>query len=187
MTISTFDTGKPLVDVIDSVKISNSRSQEPANYLVSYGTSSATPAAAGAAALILENHSGLDAAEIRSLLQRTADAASSPDNTAGYGLINVHAALGAWSFLRGDSNANRSVDIGDAVFTLFAIFGLKGSPPGCLEAMDSNDDGLLGVTDAIHLLTYLFRAGPPLAPPFPFCGPDPTPDAIGCSEPPPCI
>jgi hypothetical protein len=46
---------------------------------------------------------------------------------------------------------------------------------------DADDDGALGVTDAIRILGFLFRRGEPPPGPFPGCGVDPTPDALGCS------
>ena len=62
-------------------------------YSVVDGTSAATPLAAGAAALLLSSHPQLTPMQVREALMMTADRAANPDNTYGYGLIDVLAAL----------------------------------------------------------------------------------------------
>jgi len=97
-------------------------------------------------------------------------------------------------FLRGDANADGSVDISDPVAILFQLFSASPAIP-CLEAADANDDGTLDISDPIYLLTFLFLDGP--APVLPFdplgdparCGPDPVPHAgppLGCESFAPC-
>jgi hypothetical protein len=73
-------------------------------------------------------------------------------------------------FLRGDPNADGTVDISDAIGTLSWLF-LGSAAPKCEEAADVNADGKQDPSDAIALLTYLFQDGAP--PPFPgtrWCG-----------------
>ena len=61
-----------------------------------FGTSAATPHAAGAAALMLQANPGTTAAQIITALENTAQAIATtpPDYNSGYGFINVDAALG---------------------------------------------------------------------------------------------
>ncbi|MBN1417987.1 MAG: lamin tail domain-containing protein [Planctomycetes bacterium] len=93
---------------------------------------------------------------------------------------------GGTPFERGDVNANRALDLGDAIFLLNYLFA-SGAAPGCLDASDINDDGQLDVGDAVRLLNYLFASGPEPAPPFGACGADPTPDdPLGCEAFPRC-
>lgn len=63
------------------------------------------------------------------------------------------------NFIRGDANADKSIDIGDPVFILFYLFQGTATPP-CLEAANVDGDKNITLTDAIYLLTYLFRNGP---------------------------
>jgi hypothetical protein len=70
-------------------------------------------------------------------------------------------------FRRGDSNADRQLDISDGVFILLWRFA-GGSEPSCFDAADSNGDGRHDLSDAIFLLNFLFTGGN--APPAP--GPD---------------
>ena len=62
-----------------------------------------------------------------------------------------------------------------------------GSEPGCQDAADIDDSGVIDLTDAVRLLDFLFRGGPePPAPGSEACGEAPTADeletcAAGCS------
>ena len=47
--------------------------------------------------------------------------------------------------------------------------------------------GTVDISDAIMVLLHLFGGGGPLPAPFPACGEDPTPDALGCNESPSCM
>ena len=70
----------------------------------------------------------------------------------------------------------------DPLALLNALF--RGGPqPPCPDAADSDDDGSLGVTDAIYTLGWLFLAGPEFpGPGARACGPDETSDGLeGCS------
>jgi len=87
-------------------------------------------------------------------------------------------------FVRGAVNpSDREVDIADAIFVLDYLFA-GGEPPGCMDSADINDDGIIDIADPIALLAYLFAQGPPPSDPFPAAGADPTPDGLGCREPP---
>jgi len=86
-------------------------------------------------------------------------------------------------FRRGDSNADGSLNIADAVALLGHLFG-GDPPPVCPDAADSNDDGNLNIADAIAILSHLFGGAGDLPPPFAACGPDPTEDSLGqCAYP----
>lgn len=87
----------------------------------------------------------------------------------------------AGGFLRGDSNHDGKTDISDAIATLQALFS-GGVVIACLSAADVNDSGRVDISDPTALLNYLFQGGSPPPPPFDSCGPDPTPDALGCQS-----
>ena len=54
--------------------------------------------------------------------------------------------------------------------------------PDCLDAGDANDDGVLDISDAIFLLRALFQGEAQPPEPYPFPGPDATPDSLGCKK-----
>ena len=84
----------------------------------------------------------------------------------------------AITFVRGDTNADGTIDITDPIYALGYLF--SNGPATCLNALDANDDNGVDISDAINLLGYLFGGG--AAPPAPvICGPDPTPGAIECA------
>lgn len=86
-----------------------------------------------------------------------------------------------WEFRRGDFNADSLFDISDPVSILNFLF-LAGGEPVCLDGADVDDNGSVELTDAVALLNHLFLGGDPPPEPFPGCGVDPTPDAVGCAR-----
>ena len=96
--------------------------------------------------------------------------------TLDHGSIEVVSSVGV--FLRGDTNADLTVDLADAVASLSFLF--EGGPSVCLDAIDANDDGILDISDPIKVLVLLFSLGPPLPAPYRAPGLDPTADALSC-------
>lgn len=88
-------------------------------------------------------------------------------------------------FRRGDTTADGSLGLTDAVFLLNYLF-LGGTQPSCLKSADADDDGALGVSDAIRVLNHLYSGGPAPAAPYPFCGSDLTADGLTCDAFEPC-
>ena len=87
----------------------------------------------------------------------------------------------AQDFLRGDVNGDALVNMADAIVSL--IYQFQGADtPGCLSALDTNDDGDVDVSDPVYSFMHLFGMGDPPAFPFPDCGEDPSPDDIGCER-----
>ncbi len=83
-------------------------------------------------------------------------------------------------FLRGDTNNDSMVNIGDGISLLGYLFQM--GPATCLDALEVNDDGEVNVADAIYVLAFLFTMGLPPADPFPGCGTDPTADSVECDS-----
>ena len=78
-------------------------------------------------------------------------------------------------FIRGDANADGSLNISDPSFILAHLFR-GGRTPACMDAADANDDEMVDVSDAIYVFAYMFLGQ--AAPPEPFleCGFDLEPD-----------
>lgn len=82
-------------------------------------------------------------------------------------------------FKRGDCNLDDKVNVADSNSVLTIAY--QGLVPGCEDACDINDDGLINLADSVYVLSYLFGFGAPIpAPTHPDCGPDPTEDELGC-------
>jgi hypothetical protein len=86
-------------------------------------------------------------------------------------------------FVRGDTNADGQVDVGDFIFLENVLQGF--AVPPCEKSCDLSDDGQIFFDDRSFLFQYL-NGGPEPLPPFPFCGPDPTSDPLTCENFPPC-
>ena len=72
-----------------------------------------------------------------------------------------------------------------AVFVLDNLF-VEASQHPCAKSADTNDTGVVDVTDALYLLNFLFTGGAPPAAPFAACGQDPTADELSCDSFPSC-
>jgi len=83
------------------------------------------------------------------------------------------------AFIRGDANDDGAADLSDAVRVLNVLF-LGTGEVRCEDAADANDSGVVDISDPIYLLTFLFLDGPPLPPPYPEIGSDPTEDELEC-------
>jgi hypothetical protein len=81
---------------------------------------------------------------------------------------------------RGDSNADGTTNLSDAITILGYLF--LGSPMNdCKDAADVNDDGKVDMSDPVRLLGHLFLGSEPPPAPFGVCGVDPTEDDLDCN------
>jgi hypothetical protein len=83
-------------------------------------------------------------------------------------------------FLRGDANGDGTVNMSDAVFTLWYLF-MGGETPSCLEAADTNGTETVDIADGVYELQWEFGGGPQPPRPFPDCGPAEL--SLGCERP----
>ncbi|OGC81052.1 MAG: hypothetical protein A2W07_04930, partial [candidate division Zixibacteria bacterium RBG_16_43_9] len=124
------------------------------------GTSLSTPLVGGCAAVLLSAHPYWNPWMVREALIRTASNSNSPNNTYGWGLINLLAALQySFGFSTGDVNQDGKISISDAVYLINYLF--KGGPPPYLQYRgDVNCDQAVTVADVVYLVAYLFKGGP---------------------------
>jgi hypothetical protein len=87
-------------------------------------------------------------------------------------------------FMRGDANSDGVFDVSDVITTFDYIF--QGEYVPCDQALDSNDDDLIDIGDAVYSLMALFAGGAEPAPPGARCGLDETPGTLTCELFPPC-
>ncbi len=87
--------------------------------------------------------------------------------------------LGSVAFLRGDSNQDSGVDLGDPIFFFRWLFQ-GGSAPSCRDAADANGDRRLDLADAIWLVRFLFQGFTAPPAPYPVCRPHPL--ELDCSS-----
>ena len=60
-------------------------------------------------------------------------------------------------FRRGDADSSGALEITDPIRVLSELFILGPPPPeSCMDARDSNDDGVLNIADPIYTLGFLF-------------------------------
>ncbi|SVD02239.1 uncharacterized protein METZ01_LOCUS355093, partial [marine metagenome] len=93
------------------------------------------------------------------------------------GVANPHDA----SFIRGDVNEDKVIDISDSVAVISYLF-LGEARPYCMDSADANDDGNVDISDTLRILSHLFNGGGALPQPFPSPGFDSTVDNLFCDE-----
>jgi serine protease AprX len=143
-------------------------------YTTGSGTSFAAPLVAGAACLLIEAHPEWTPAQVREALKASGNRAGNPDNTYGWGIINVDAALGlgpnCCSGMVGNADG-----VGDDEPTLADIMALveflfvNHEPPACMAEADVNQSGGnlplkndITLGDIMRLVDYLYVSHTPL-------------------------
>jgi hypothetical protein len=122
------------------------------------GTSLSTPLVGGCAAVLLSAHPDWVPWKVREALMYTANNSYTPNNTYGWGLIDLLAAV-QYSFRTGDVNRSGSVTVSDVVYLVNYLF--KGGPSPYLQYRgDVNCDQGVTVADVVYLVAYLFKGGP---------------------------
>ncbi len=72
-------------------------------------------------------------------------------------------------FVRGDANADGSLNISDGSYILNALFA-GGPESTCADSADANSDGGVNIADGVYVLNALFGGGAAPGRPFPDCG-----------------
>ncbi|MCZ6794731.1 MAG: thrombospondin type 3 repeat-containing protein [Planctomycetota bacterium] len=118
------------------------------------------------------------------------DLTDGSDGSANWLLISGQGGGGGPRFVRGDADANGSINLTDGIVILNFLF-LGAGAPGCLDAADTDDDGGVRptLTDAVIVFSWLFsggtapRAPTPDAPTYAAdrCATDPTDDGMSCA------
>jgi serine protease AprX len=144
------------------------------SYTSASGTSLSTPLIAGAACLVIQAHPNWTPSEVREALKMTADRAATPDNTYGWGVINVMAAI-AWNPHAGccvdatvgnlDHSADGLVTMSDMTVLIDHLF-ISLAPLDCEEDanLDLSADGLVTMGDLTVMIDHLFISLGPLPP-----------------------
>ena len=125
-------------------------------YISGSGTSFAAPLVAGACALLLEAHPNWTPMMVREALMMTADGNTSPDNTRGFGLIDVMAALDYdFGVVAGDVSGDDELNISDAVLLLEWVLSDAEISEVQFDVADINDDLHVDILDIVVLVEWI--------------------------------
>lgn len=125
-------------------------------YTGANGTSLSTPLVAGAAVLLLDANPGWSPMMVREALMMTADGAYTPDNTRGFGLIDVMAAIDYdFGIVPGDVNGDVELNISDAVLILEWVLNETELDEMQFEVADANNDQLVNVLDIVVIIDWI--------------------------------
>ena len=146
-------------------------------YTFASGTSLSTPLVAGAACLIIEAHPEWTPADVREAMRMTASQASTPDNTYGWGIIDVLAAINyendccIGTIGNVDGSPDQTVSLGDLTAMVDVLF-ISLNPVACPAEADVDQSGgthptqsNISLGDLTALIGHLFIT----LDPFPAC------------------
>ena len=128
-------------------------------YTYADGTSLSTPLIGGAAAVILSAHPNWTPMQVREAMMESGNHASSPDNTYGWGIPDILAAIQYTFYLTGDVTGEGEINISDVVFLIDYLYR-NGRAPSPLFLGDVNCDSDVNIADVISLINYVFKNGP---------------------------
>ncbi len=125
-------------------------------FISATGTSLSTPLVAGACALVLEAHPNWTPMMVREALMMTADGNTSPDNTRGFGLIDVVAAIDYnFGIVQGDVSEDNILNVSDAVLLLEWVLSGEEISEVQFEVADVNNDNHLDILDIVVLVEWI--------------------------------
>jgi len=160
VTISKED-GETVLGLLDQSPVVTlyNRSDDTLLYYTSKdGTSMAAPFVAGVAGLMLARGPSLSYEKVKSVILDTVDRLPDlEDLIASGGRVNAFSALCSANTLLGDFTCDSLIRLDDALLALQLIGGLTPHVcPACLPpGVDVNDDGRIGVEDAVYILQQL--------------------------------
>lgn len=126
------------------------------DFISGSGTSFATPLVAGACALVLEAHPNWTPMMVREALMLTADGNTSPDNTRGFGLIDVMAAIDYdFGITAGDVSGDDELNVSDAVLLLEWVLSDIELTEIQFDVADINDDLQVDILDIVVLVEWI--------------------------------
>ncbi len=161
--IASFSSHGPTYDgrikpevVARGVATHGAGTNSPDAFISGSGTSMSTPLVAGAAALILEAHPNWSPMMVREALMMTADGNTSPDNTRGFGLIDVMAALDYdFGIVPGDVTQDSHLNVSDAVLLLEWILQDNEISELQYNTADINKDNRMNILDIVVLVEWI--------------------------------
>jgi len=128
-------------------------------YTYASGTSLSTPLIGGAAAVILSAHPDWTPMQVREAMMESGDHASSPDNSYGWGVPDILAAIQYTFYITGDVTGDEVLDLTDVLYLINYLYK-GGTPPSPLYVGDTDCSDEIDLSDVLYLINYLYLNGP---------------------------
>ncbi len=126
------------------------------DYLYASGTSLSAPLVAGAAALVLEAHPDWTPMMVREAMMMTADQPNAPDNSYGFGILDVVAAIEYDpAAIPGDITGDNLLNISDAILAIEWLVNQTELSDAELDLVDVSGDGIFNVSDIVVLIEWM--------------------------------
>jgi serine protease AprX len=128
-------------------------------YTTADGTSLSTPLIGGAAAVILSAHPNWTPMQVREAMMASGNNSSSPNNTYGWGIPDILAAIQYSFYLTGDVTGDGEINVSDIIFLIDYLYQ-DGRAPSPLYLGDANCDEVVNISDIVYVINYLYQNGP---------------------------
>jgi serine protease AprX len=127
-------------------------------YTTADGTSLSTPLIGGAAAVILSAHPTWTPMQIREAMMASGNNSSSPNNTYGWGIPDILAAIEYSFYITGDVTGDGEINASDIIYLIDYLYR-DGRAPSPLFLGDVNCDDIVNVADVVYLINYAYQNG----------------------------
>jgi serine protease AprX len=127
-------------------------------YTTADGTSLSTPLIGGAAAVILSAHPTWTPMQIREAMMASGNNSSSPNNTYGWGIPDILAAIEYSFYITGDVTGDGEINASDIIYLTDYLYR-DGRAPSPLFLGDVNCDDIVNVADVVYLVNYAYQNG----------------------------
>jgi serine protease AprX len=127
-------------------------------YTTADGTSLSTPLIGGAAAVILSAHPTWTPMQIREAMMASGNNSSSPNNTYGWGIPDILAAIEYSFYITGDVTGDGEINASDIIYLIDYLYR-DGRAPSPLFLGDVNCDDIVNVADVVYLVNYAYQNG----------------------------
>jgi hypothetical protein len=108
--------------------------------------------------VILSAHPNWTPMQVREAMMASGNNSSSPNNTYGWGIPDILAAIQYSFYLTGDMTGDGEINVSDLIFLIDYLYR-NGRAPSPLYLGDVNCDEGVNISDVVYLINFVYQNG----------------------------